>query len=145
MGRIRIWTTGFEAMFRIRIFLRLDPQNQGEFTLLTRPELKGGCSVVRELHVYGSVVPVAARDPSKFQHQVRYSKERESLRVLPLKTNWVSATFLLGMYQISNWPDIRILNLTFDRISGKISGLSLLITLALLYSNYVLIAMLCVL
>ncbi|XP_068680965.1 elongator complex protein 3 isoform X2 [Montipora foliosa] len=34
-----------------------------------RPELKGGCSIVRELHVYGSVVPVSARDPSKFQHQ----------------------------------------------------------------------------
>ena len=26
-----------------------------------RPELKGGVSMVRELHVYGSVVPVAAR------------------------------------------------------------------------------------
>lgn len=24
---------------------------------------------MRELHVYGSVVPVAARDPNKFQHQ----------------------------------------------------------------------------
>ena len=35
-----------------------------------RPELKGGVSVVRELHVYGSVVPVNARDPAKFQHQV---------------------------------------------------------------------------
>ena len=34
-----------------------------------RPELKQGVSIVRELHVYGSVVPVAARDPSKFQHQ----------------------------------------------------------------------------
>ena len=34
-----------------------------------RPELKEGVSIVRELHVYGSVVPVAARDPSKFQHQ----------------------------------------------------------------------------
>ncbi|OQV16113.1 Elongator complex protein 3 [Hypsibius exemplaris] len=39
-----------------------------------RPELKahtelGTCSIVRELHVYGSVVPVASRDPSKFQHQ----------------------------------------------------------------------------
>ncbi|XP_060559561.1 elongator complex protein 3 [Ruditapes philippinarum] len=34
-----------------------------------RPELKGGVSVVRELHVYGSVVPVHARDPTKFQHQ----------------------------------------------------------------------------
>ncbi|XP_067952107.1 elongator complex protein 3 [Watersipora subatra] len=34
-----------------------------------RPELKGGCSVVRELHVYGTAVPVHSRDPSKFQHQ----------------------------------------------------------------------------
>jgi len=34
-----------------------------------RPELKGGCSIVRELHVYGSVVPVSTHDPTKFQHQ----------------------------------------------------------------------------
>ncbi|XP_045132320.1 elongator complex protein 3 isoform X1 [Portunus trituberculatus] len=34
-----------------------------------RPELVDGVSVVRELHVYGSVVPVSARDPTKFQHQ----------------------------------------------------------------------------
>ncbi|XP_076873641.1 elongator complex protein 3 [Brachyhypopomus gauderio] len=34
-----------------------------------RPELKTGASIVRELHVYGSVVPVRSRDPSKFQHQ----------------------------------------------------------------------------
>lgn len=27
------------------------------------------CSIVRELHVYGSVVPVHERDPRKFQHQ----------------------------------------------------------------------------
>ena len=41
-----------------------------------RPELvrkdgdEGGCSIVRELHVYGTAVPVHGRDPSKFQHQV---------------------------------------------------------------------------
>eukprot|EP00158_Paraphelidium_tribonemae_P006685 Partr_v1_DN27934_c1_g1_i2_m11501 putative Elongator complex protein len=35
-----------------------------------RPELKvGQCSIVRELHVYGSVAPVHSRDPTKFQHQ----------------------------------------------------------------------------
>eukprot|EP01100_Stratorugosa_tubuloviscum_P007605 TRINITY_DN3149_c0_g1_i1.p1 TRINITY_DN3149_c0_g1~~TRINITY_DN3149_c0_g1_i1.p1 ORF type:complete len:550 (+),score=248.71 TRINITY_DN3149_c0_g1_i1:88-1737(+) len=34
-----------------------------------RPELKENCSIVRELHVYGSVVPVRCRDPLKFQHQ----------------------------------------------------------------------------
>ena len=35
-----------------------------------RPELKGGCSVVRELHVYGTAVPIHSKDPTKFQHQV---------------------------------------------------------------------------
>ncbi|XP_043237976.1 elongator complex protein 3 [Amphibalanus amphitrite] len=34
-----------------------------------RPEMKTATSVVRELHVYGSVVPVSGRDPAKFQHQ----------------------------------------------------------------------------
>lgn len=37
---------------------------------LVRPEFKGhSCSIVRELHVYGSVVPVHERDPGKFQHR----------------------------------------------------------------------------
>lgn len=31
------------------------------------------CSIVRELHVYGSAVPVSTKDPTKFQHQVRFS------------------------------------------------------------------------
>ena len=35
-----------------------------------RPEMHGQkCSIVRELHVYGSAVPLQARDPTKFQHQ----------------------------------------------------------------------------
>lgn len=34
-----------------------------------KKELKGPCSIVRELHVYGSVVPIHTRDPTKFQHQ----------------------------------------------------------------------------
>ncbi|KAG8985699.1 Elongator subunit, partial [Tulasnella sp. 427] len=38
-----------------------------------RPELvksdKGRVSIVRELHVYGTAVPVHGRDPTKFQHQ----------------------------------------------------------------------------
>eukprot|EP00300_Choanocystis_sp_HF-7_P024446 c25903_g1_i1.p1 GENE.c25903_g1_i1~~c25903_g1_i1.p1 ORF type:complete len:550 (-),score=95.59 c25903_g1_i1:21-1670(-) len=48
--------------------LRLRKCSPGSF----RPELSGTvgqCSVVRELHVYGSAVPVHARDPTKFQHQ----------------------------------------------------------------------------
>jgi len=36
----------------------------------TCPELKGMCSIVRELHVYGTVVPVHGRDADKLQHQV---------------------------------------------------------------------------
>lgn len=34
-----------------------------------RPELINNASIVRELHVYGTVVPVHSRDPVKFQHQ----------------------------------------------------------------------------
>lgn len=35
-----------------------------------RPELIAQpTSIVRELHVYGSIVPVHSRDPTKFQHQ----------------------------------------------------------------------------
>ena len=35
-----------------------------------REELRGGrASIVRELHVYGTAVPVASRDPARFQHQ----------------------------------------------------------------------------
>ena len=37
------------------------------------PVKAGTChsSIVRELHVYGSAVPLSGRDPTKFQHQVR--------------------------------------------------------------------------
>lgn len=35
-----------------------------------RPEMNNHkCSIVRELHVYGSAVPLSGRDPTKFQHQ----------------------------------------------------------------------------
>jgi len=45
--------------------LRLRQCGQSTF----RPELKGACSIVRELHVYGSIVPIHCRNPSQFQHQ----------------------------------------------------------------------------
>jgi hypothetical protein len=35
-----------------------------------QPQLRGSCSIVRELHVYGTAVAVHSRDASKFQHQV---------------------------------------------------------------------------
>lgn len=34
-----------------------------------RPEIPPGSSIVRELHVYGSSVPIDSHDPTKFQHQ----------------------------------------------------------------------------
>ncbi|CCI44228.1 unnamed protein product [Albugo candida] len=34
-----------------------------------RSEIPKGCSIVRELHVYGSSIPLHSRDPTKFQHQ----------------------------------------------------------------------------
>ncbi|KAK1319892.1 Elongator complex protein 3 [Acorus calamus] len=37
----------------------------------TCPQLTGRCSIVRELHVYGTAVPVHGRDAEKLQHQVR--------------------------------------------------------------------------
>lgn len=36
-----------------------------------QPQLLGSCSIVRELHVYGTAVAVHSRDSSKHQHQVR--------------------------------------------------------------------------
>lgn len=36
----------------------------------TCPELMGKCSIIRELHVYGTAVPVHGRDADKLQHQV---------------------------------------------------------------------------
>ncbi|KAB5532103.1 hypothetical protein DKX38_018773 [Salix brachista] len=36
---------------------------------VTCPELMGKCSIVRELHVYGTAVPVHGRDVEKLQHQ----------------------------------------------------------------------------
>jgi elongator complex protein 3 len=34
-----------------------------------RPELVGNVSIVRELHVYGTAIPIHSRDPNKFQHK----------------------------------------------------------------------------
>lgn len=36
---------------------------------VTCPELVGKCSIIRELHVYGTAVPVHGRDADKLQHQ----------------------------------------------------------------------------
>jgi elongator complex protein 3 len=47
--------------------LRLRKASEATF----REEFKAcPTSIVRELHVYGTVVPIHNRDPTKFQHQV---------------------------------------------------------------------------
>ena len=65
VGLLRLRKCSEEGTFRSEL---LPGQNaQGE---------EGGCSIVRELHVYGTAVPVHGRDPTKFQHQVRHMKYR---------------------------------------------------------------------
>ena len=50
--------------------LRLRQCSEQTFRPELQPDAEGrGCSIVRELHVYGSAVPVHSRDPTKFQHQ----------------------------------------------------------------------------
>jgi len=49
--------------------LRLRKCSETTFRSELNPNIYGTCSIVRELHVYGSVVPVHDRDPTKFQHR----------------------------------------------------------------------------
>jgi elongator complex protein 3 len=50
--------------------LRLRKASEATF----REEFKAcPTSIVRELHVYGTVVPIHNRDPTKFQHQVPHA------------------------------------------------------------------------
>jgi len=41
----------------------------GRTAAKTSPSLKGKCSMVRELHVYGTAVAVHSRDKGRFQHR----------------------------------------------------------------------------
>ncbi|NWX27619.1 ELP3 protein, partial [Notiomystis cincta] len=76
-----------------------------------RPELKGGVSIVRELHVYGSVVPVSSRDPSKFQHQgfgmllmeeaERIAKEEHGARKIAVISGILALSLFLGYFYLN--------------------------------------------
>lgn len=61
----------FDMFQKLYIWKNLMTHSEKEIiiNLSCRSELKEKTSIVRELHVYGSVVPVSARDPTKFQHQ----------------------------------------------------------------------------
>lgn len=64
-----------------------------------RPELKGKCSIVRELHVYGSVVPVSGRDIKKFQHQgygALLMEKAENIAISEHKSNKIAVISGVG-------------------------------------------------
>lgn len=64
--------------------------------------MKKKTSIVRELHVYGSVVPVNARDPTKFQHQgfgTLLMEEAERIAKDEHKSHKISV--ISGRYKIS--------------------------------------------
>jgi len=62
VGLLRLRKCSDEGTFRPELVRR--PCQEGE-------EEGGTVSIVRELHVYGTAIPVHGRDPTKFQHQVR--------------------------------------------------------------------------
>lgn len=75
-----------------------------------RPELvrkegdDGGSSIVRELHVYGTAVPVHGRDPTKFQHQV--STDQWYWKIIPMR-RLTALTDHLSLYDFPTshrWP-----------------------------------------
>lgn len=70
-----------------------------------RPELvrkegaEGGCSIVRELHVYGTAVPVHGRDPTKFQHQVSQPMRSLRRKIAPLIS---TPSLLAGLWHVAH-------------------------------------------
>ena len=62
VGLLRLRRCSEEGTFRAELM----PKKQNSEDEWRSPT---GCSIVRELHVYGTAVPVHGRDPSKFQHQ----------------------------------------------------------------------------
>lgn len=66
VGLLRLRKCSVEGTFRSELLPGRNAQAEEE----------GGCSIVRELHVYGTAVPVHGRDPTKFQHQVRNMNTR---------------------------------------------------------------------
>ena len=70
----------------------------------TCPELMGKCSIVRELHVYGTAVPVHGRDADKLQHQVK-------IKSLVLKCN------LERTGSNRSFPILRWIHIKFDTLN----------------------------
>ncbi|KAM3674909.1 elongator complex protein 3 [Ammospiza maritima maritima] len=110
-----------------------------------RPELRGGASVVRELHVYGSAVPVSSRDPAKFQHQgfgmllmeeaERIAREEHGARKIAVISD--ISLFLFGVSL--NWefpPDSGIPWFCLPDISLFLFGLRALVDFFLDYETH---------
>lgn len=66
IGLLRLRKCSEEGTFRPELIVRRNPEG-----------IEGECSIVRELHVYGTAVPVHGRDPTKFQHQVCTLREKK--------------------------------------------------------------------
>lgn len=93
-----------------------------------RPELKGNCSIVRELHVYGSVVPVNAKDPSKFQHQgfgillmeeaERIAREEHESTKISVISGWLFYLFNLHKFYFLVYNFFFIINFGYKKGVG---------------------------
>lgn len=69
VGLLRLRKCSSEHTFRPELKLTEQLAESQPERFYSRFGKRKGVSIVRELHVYGSVVPVSAKDPSKFQHQ----------------------------------------------------------------------------
>ncbi|CAK9304828.1 unnamed protein product [Gordionus sp. m RMFG-2023] len=68
IGLLRLRKCSEEKAFRPELKPKLLKDTSPSYNSCD-PTLLAGVSMVRELHVYGSVVPIHAKDPLKFQHQ----------------------------------------------------------------------------
>ncbi|KAF6002962.1 hypothetical protein CCYA_CCYA09G2568 [Cyanidiococcus yangmingshanensis] len=64
---LRLRRLSREATYRSELMAKSEQANGDDENLWTAEST--GCSMVRELHVYGTVVPVHERDPTRFQHR----------------------------------------------------------------------------
>lgn len=69
IGLLRLRKCTVEQTFRPELKITPEMVQKHPERFLNKFGIQKGVSIVRELHVYGSVVPVSTKDLSKFQHQ----------------------------------------------------------------------------
>ena len=95
-----------------------------------RPELTGcQTSLVRELHVYGTAVPMHARDPRKFQHQgygTLLMEEAEKIARREHGSGKISVISGVGVRsyyaRLGYWLDGPYMSKMLDRHEGESEG-----------------------